>query len=343
MTTELEAQRPNQFWLPDGWLAGAGEWAVAQMESHSFAAPERPAIIHNTAWSAVARFSAGEREIFLKVIAPRFRHEIPLTLALSREFPQISPKVIASDLDLGWLLMESGGERLREAVHGSQLVQHWLKLLPVYAGLQISWSARAEVLLRMGVPDRMVARIEREYPDLIDEAVRAGSVSKEGLTHQEIEALRALRPEVERAVDALMESSVREGLDHGDLHDGNVFFDQGQYSFIDWGDAGVSFPFFSLRTVEVSIENCSGELALLANRRALREAYLSPWIARAGLSWDRAWDLMAASEQVWSIGAALRWRRAIEALPPRDREQYGHVLPSLLRELIQAADQAPVQ
>lgn len=279
----------------------------------------------------------GDQQVFFKAVTAPFRHEIPVTGMLAREFPSISPVVLASNIEHGWLLMESGGQRLREAVRDSEIVEHWLRLLPAYVGLQLDLCPRADELLGMGVPDRGPARLAQEYGGLIEDAVRVGSATDEALTETEVEHLGTLAPHIHRALDMLSSSPVAESLDHGDLHDGNVFTNRGAYSFFDWGDAGVSFPFFSLRTLEVSIENRLGEPGLLAARPALREAYLRPWVDRGGLGWADGRDLLAAAEQVWSIAAAVRWRRAIQALLPSQQGDYAHVLPSLLREVIHAA------
>lgn len=337
MTSNSPPFPPQPPWDLEDWIGHARTWAADRMGQIRQGPGSDPEVIHRTHWSTVLKLLTDGQPIFLKAVTQPFRHEIPLTEMLAREFPAISPVVLASDIERGWLLMESGGHRLREAVRDSQIADHWLRLLPAYAGLQLDLGARADQLLGMGVPDRGAASLAQEYGGLIEDAVRDGSATDEALTKAEVERLRSLAPQIHSTLDLLSSSPVAESLDHGDMHDGNVFSNRGTYSFFDWGDAGVSFPFFSLRTLEVSLENRLGEPGLLAARPALREAYLRPWVDRGRLGWADGRDLLAAAEQVWSIAAAVRWRRAIRTLFPNQQKDYAHVLPSLLREVIQAA------
>lgn len=315
----------------------ASRWAAAQLHCQAAwsAAPE---IVHSTPWSAVVRFTHGGRHVFLKALGRNFLHEIPLTLALQHEFPTISPMVISTDAERGWLLMEPGGMRMREHIGDEGLIDSWLRILPAYAALQANMLGRASELLSMGVPDRRVGKASQEFSSLIDRAIRLGRDCDDALSKQEALALRAMASEVQSDLELLSETEIAATIDHGDLHDANVFYREGRPAFFDWGDAGLSFPFFSLRTIEVSIENRLGEDALESARAALQEAYLGPWRARAGPSMTEAETWMEASRRVWAIGSALRWRRAIEVLSPGERRPYAAVLPSLMREVLQARE-----
>lgn len=337
MTSNRQSSELQLPWEQAGWVERVSGWAADQVRQTRPEWERQPEVVHQTPWSAVVKFANEDQQMFLKAVTQPFRHEIPLTELLAAEFPSVSPVVLASDLKRGWLLMRSGGQRLREAASDREIVDHWVRLLPVYAGLQLDLSTRSDELLEMGVPDRRPARLAEQYAGLIEEAVRGGSATDESLTGWEVKRLEALGPRIYRRLELLSSSPIAESLDHGDLHDGNVFTDRGTHSFFDWGDAGVSVPFFSLRTLEVSIENRLGEPALLEARPALREAYLQPWVDRGRLGWTDARDLLTAAEQVWSIESALRWRWAIQAMPPGKRGDYLHVLPSLLREVIEAA------
>ena len=58
--------------------------------------------------------------------------------------------------------------------------------------------------------------------------------------------LRAREPDIERAFARLAASPVPITIDHGDLHDGNVFSRDGRPRLIDWGDATVAHPLTTL-------------------------------------------------------------------------------------------------
>lgn len=295
-----------------------------------------PEVVHQTPWSAVFTLAGGGRRLYLKAVADGFWHELPLTAAVSERAPGISPEVLALDQTRGWLLMRPAGERLREAAQGEALIGHWRKLLPRYVELQSAWQLGADELYHMGVPDRSLRRLADDLPGLIETTIRWGQGSSEALRTEEVTRLWERQPLLLEALAALADSGVLESIDHGDLHDANVFVNQKEYSIIDWGDAGISFPFFSLRTVEVSLESRLRGSALHSARDELRQAYLDTWMELLGLTAAGSQNLLKTAERVWALAAAARWRRAIAMLSGSQRARYGHVLPSLLREVLEA-------
>lgn len=336
MLSDPIPNRSQATWQTSGWQAEATAWLAGELGLTSTDIGPLETI-HQTPWSMVASSTAPGGPLYLKVVADAFRHEMALTVTICERAPGISPEVLAVDQSRGWLLMRGAGQRLREAAHGEALIRHWQALLPRYAELQSSWQLGAEELYHMGVPDRSLWRLANELPELIETAIRGGEGLQEGLQAEEVEQLSAIEPALLERLASLAESGVSESIDHGDLHDANVFIKKEEYAIIDWGDAGISFPFFSLRTVEVSLENRLGESALPSARDGLRRAYLGPWMDVTGLTESAARNLLETAERVWALAAASRWRRAISLLPDRERREYGYVLPSLFREVLQAS------
>jgi hypothetical protein len=86
---------------------------------------------------------------------------------------------------------------------------------------------------------------------------------------------------------------VPETIQHDDLNDGQVFERDGRYAVLDWGDACVAHPFFSL---SVALE---GEIAWgvddvegSQDTRAFRDAYLSVFAdSGSPTALDRACDV----------------------------------------------------
>src|SRR5262249_20753958 len=66
--------------------------------------------------------------------------------------------------------------------------------------------------------------------------------------------LPALRPRLEAACDELAKSQVPLALEHGDLWSSNVYVSDNTVQFIDWTDASVSHPLFSLMPLVQSAE-----------------------------------------------------------------------------------------
>jgi aminoglycoside phosphotransferase (APT) family kinase protein len=62
--------------------------------------------------------------------------------------------------------------------------------------------------------------------------------------------LESRLPHVAERIDRLAASRLPVTIDHGDLHDGNVFSSEGRVRIIDWGDSAVAHPFFTLSVAE---------------------------------------------------------------------------------------------
>ena len=100
------------------------------------------------------------------------------------------------------------------------------------------WSRTSTSLLAAGVPDLRLHTLADGYAELV----------------QRIEVEPRFRDAVGRVrdlVDELASYAVVETLQHDDLHDGQVFVKDGRNLILDWGDAVVSHPFF---TMSVTLE-----------------------------------------------------------------------------------------
>jgi aminoglycoside phosphotransferase (APT) family kinase protein len=83
------------------------------------------------------------------------------------------------------------------------------------------------------VPDFRLSVLPDEYAALVE---------TEGMEQRFRDAV----PRVREMAEELASYGVTETLQHDDLHDGNVFVRDGRHLILDWGDAVVSHPFFTL-------------------------------------------------------------------------------------------------
>jgi aminoglycoside phosphotransferase (APT) family kinase protein len=155
-----------------------------------------------------------------------------------------------------------------------------------------------------------------------------------GLTSAEFQQLQGLMPRFEQICIDLAALGIPESLNHGDFHDGNVLLKNGRITFFDWGDANVTHPFVSLRTLFVSIEIALklDDYSFTPEMAALLDRYLEPWQKFASKA-----DLITAyrlSKPVASIVKALAWHQTISRLPLGSslRAEYAWILPELMRE-----------
>ena len=143
--------------------------------------------------------------------------------------------------------MDDAGERLRAIVERERDLGRWEQILPLYGELQADAAADAGRLAALGAPARPLALLRRQYDSLLARA--------DWLADDERDRLRGLSPRVAELCAQLAASGIPDSIQHDDLHDGQVFVRDGRYLFMDWGDACVSHPFF---TMSVTLEGVLG-------------------------------------------------------------------------------------
>ena len=216
------------------------------------------------------------------------RHEAALASTLSARMPDLVAPPLAVDLETGWILMSDSGRRLRELVPEERSLRRWLKVLPRYAELQIAFSDFVDDLLAAGVPDMRLAVLPAKYEKLVAEI--------------EVEQrFRDAAGHVRMLCDQLSAYGIPETIQHDDLHDAQVFVRDGAELVMDWGDACVSHPFFTLSvTLEGIIAWGLDDEENSEDIRPYRDAYLAPFAARY------AGDLVAAVDIALRLGWACR-------------------------------------
>lgn len=219
------------------WLAEVRAWIESQVEVTGEI--EQP---HVRPWATVLRVPTPGGPVWFKAARDAFAYEPALLELLLPLAPELLPEVLASRPEAGWLLLADAGDRARERP------VDWTSLMRRYAELQIAAAPLDGDLLAAGVVDNRAPRLDAVMP---------------ALERATADALRARLPEVERAFGRLADSPLPVTIDHGDLHDANVFSKDGRPRLLDWGDATVGHPFTTL--------------ALEPDDPAALEAYLDVW------------------------------------------------------------------
>jgi len=165
-------------------------------------------LVRERPWSTVWR----DHDRWVKRCAP---HEVALTAALARRWPDRLPVVL-----------EAEGDRLVIADAGEQAVD-WRELMPRYAELQQGETEHADEHLANGVPDFRPQLLDHQYVHWAQGEPR-------------------LEPYVHRFTELCDSLTRAPTIQHDDLHDGNVFVRDDRQLLLDWGDAIISHPFFTL-------------------------------------------------------------------------------------------------
>lgn len=279
--TDPEFLLAARAWI-DEQLAGLGRTVVGEVEQP-----------HITKWSTVLRVPTAEGPVWFKANDGSLRHEAGVTVLLSARHPGNVPPLLAADVDRGWMLMADAGRRLREVLPEEGSLDRWLGVLGKVAEMQLACEDAVGDLLALGVPDRRLVTLPEAYDRLAHEL--------------DLEPrFRAATPYVQELCDRLADFGIRETLQHDDLHDAQVYVKDGVDLVMDWGDACVSHPFFTLSvTLEGVISWGLDDVEDSVDTAPFRDAYLAPYAA-AYPHLSQA-ELLAATEAALRLGWACRF------------------------------------
>lgn len=321
------------MWTEQEWLEGAEEWVRDKLDAlgiQIMGPSEQP---HVREWGTVLRFPTGEGDVYFKATSPLLQNEAAVTQALSNWYPTLLPRFYAADIKQNWLLVADGGLRLRDAFNDGLTIGVWSDVLASYAALQIDLSARVDKLMTLTSPDRRLHKLPSLFEGLMADTGWLMIGHPDGLTEDEYERLVNGRPYIEGLCGELAAYQISDSLHHGDLHDGNIFLQDGRPLFFDWGDSHITHPFFSLRTAFVSMENTFGYEENDPRLDDFARDYLVPW--QKFESQERLWNAYQIARRLWAIPSTLQWKFVMSQLPGVRRER-AHVVPALLQELLEA-------
>ena len=240
------------------------------------------------------RVPTNRGDVYFKANEEALRYETALVSILAEERPDCIPPLLAADVDRGWMLMADAGARLRDVIAGERDLGRWLDVLALYAGVQLDMTHRADELVALGVPDVRLDTLADRYADLLDEL---GTVM--GDEHRR--ASEAV-PRVAEMCEELAAYGIPDTVQHDDFHDGQVFVGDGRYLLMDWGDACISHPFFTMAVtlegvIAWGVDDGEGSVDI----EPFRDAYLEPFAKPHSLD-----DLRAACTLALRLGWVCR-------------------------------------
>jgi hypothetical protein len=298
-------------WRSATWRKRALAWARQRIADHG-QVPGKTDQFHVRPWSTVFRIATARDPIYFKAVWPLQRPEVGISDALASWRPDDVAGVPAVDERRGWFLMHDAGTRLREVLAKDRDVRHWHRVVPQYAELQLAVAPHLNELLAHGAPDRRGDALAVEFEKLLRKKKLLRVGLKDGLSENEHARLVALVPQV-RAWCEQIAGSVPDSINHDDLHDGQVFLKNGHYRVLDWGDANVSHPFYSLAVVLRSVGYTFKRKEDSPELRRIVDLYLEPFTTVATMSHLR--DTYTIARRLGRICRALTWADVIPRLP----------------------------
>jgi hypothetical protein len=262
---------------------------------------------------------AGGGLAWFKACRPVQGFEPRLTADLHRRWPDLAPRVLAFDEDRRWLLTADAGQPIEWSAEALPL---WLQLLPRYAELQIAEAARVADHLAHGVPDLRLQTLDQRFEALVAADLPIGA--------DETRALRAFAPRFAVACAGLADRHPVSTVQHDDLHGRSAYVDAGTLRVLDWGDASIGQPLFSMVRLDLSLRETVGAATRDRWFPRLRDAYLEPW----GPGLRDAFDL---AQRVGRIAHAFTWLRHRGALPAAARPDFDPMFANVLRGALAAA------
>jgi aminoglycoside phosphotransferase (APT) family kinase protein len=191
--------------------------------------------------------------------------------------------------------------------------------LPSYAELQRGETEHAHEHLEHGVPDLRVETLQARYDDLLR--------SELPLEHDEVGRLRTFAPRFIELCRELDERGIPETVQHDDLHMANVYVRGERLRLLDWGDASISHPFFSLVVTFRFLEEVNGLQPGDAWFARLRDAYLEPW-------GDGLAGAFALAIRVEMFAHVIAWARQRDHLPEEARPDFDRWYRIVLRRAV---------
>jgi hypothetical protein len=310
-----KADRPGSAWTAAGWRVAVEAWVGERLEALGTPPTGPLAPVSLRPWSAVLRTPTAAGDVYFKANVPALAHEPRLAALLHRRQPDRTLALLAVDEARGWLLMPDGGPTLRSAVDREGTAP-WARVLPAFAGLQMSTAGAVPELLAAGAFDYRLAGLPAQLEGVIagEAGLRAG---EDALGGEERRALAGRLPRFRSLCEALAALGLPETLHHDDFHDANVFVGDGTGRVFDWHEGCVAHPFFSLLIAlrvtawRLGLDPAASELA------RMRDAYLEPWTALApAAELGRA---LALALRVGRVTRALSWWRIITGVAAATR------------------------
>jgi hypothetical protein len=275
-------------------------------------------LVKSRAWATVYRVPIDGGQAYFKACAPVQAFEPRLTGALAARWPDRLPEVLAFDEDRAWLLTVDAGRPIGELGNDPAL---WLRVLPRYAELQRGEAAVAVDHLAHGVPDLRTTELPARFRDLGRRELPIGAT--------ESAALRRLAARFEALCGELAAGPVADSVQHDDLHVNAVFVRDDALRVLDWGDASIGHPLFSLVVTFRFLREENGLDPADPWFPRLRDAYLEPW----GRDLVPLFEL---AQRVGTVAHAFTWLRHRDVMDAAARREFDELFPGVLRSAIAA-------
>ena len=193
---------------------------------------------------SLIRFETSGPAVWFKAVGEPNQREFPITLELAHSFPDSVPRIIGTKHDWnGWLTLEAQGTNLAE----TKKITDWKDAAHALARLQAESVGRIAPISeagahRVGISE-LAASVDPFLEVIAELMKRQVKVSPPPLTQAELALLGVWIKDALTLLDLL---GIPDALGHFDLNPWNIIVSEQRSVFLDWAEAYVGHPLFSL-------------------------------------------------------------------------------------------------
>ena len=228
-----------------GWFCDLRNWIESVIEPMGFHLTGEFRQLNASPSFSLVRFGTDGPALWFKAVGEPNQREYAITCTLAQLFPDYLSSILASRPDWnGWLSLEVRGKLLYEVQ--DQLL--WERAAASLAKLQIQSIGRASQILGAGAHDVgpvALSKLIQPFMNVVAELMeRQTKVPPPILDRRD---LLLLEDSLQSAIGAMEAIGLPETLGHLDLNPGNIILSEKCCAFLDWAEAYVGNPLFSLQ------------------------------------------------------------------------------------------------
>jgi len=269
--------RSGQF-ARSGWFGDLTSWIAAQLLQHRLELQKRWTQYNMGPEFCLLRLETNGPALWFKAVGEPNLQGYAITTALAAlHSPHLPEMLAAHSVWHGWLMTEAHGCHLDETSNP----QHWESVASSLADLQVASISMADKLLAVGCKDLRPAQLTHAIGPLLD-VIRELMATQTADPPRALTAaeLRQLGEHLRSACESLQSVGIPDTLGQTDFNPGNVLVNSDGAIFLDWAEASIGNPFFTLEFLVALCQRLRPSREAWAH--AIRDAYLVPW--KAGYS-----------------------------------------------------------
>jgi len=256
-----------------GWFCDLRNWMNSVIEPMGFHLTGRFRQLNASPTFSLVRFETDGPGVWFKAVGEPNLREFAITHMLAQLCPDYLPPILATCPEWNaWLSREPQGELLSEVPEQPR----WERTAAALAKLQIESIDRCSAVLGAGARDLGSRSLSKLIQPVLSVAAqlmeRQPEVPPPVLGRND---LLTLADSLQSALDRAKSTGVPETIGHLDLNPGNILVAENRCAFLDWAEAYVGNPLFSLEYLLEHAKRTFGTDSAVPAK--LTEVYCRQW------------------------------------------------------------------